>query len=184
MSDIVSDSSRLVTLPNCLSLSRVVVIPVMIWAVLGRSSVLVIGLLCWVVASDVLDGVIARRTHSTSRLGTLLDHGSDALFVSAMAALCAFLGLLPAMLPLLIVLAFMQYLLDSAVLKGASLRSSNFGRWNGVGYFAVTGGAVVNHVLAQAPHLATLMMGLGWVLMLSTLVSIFDRARHYGSVAK
>ena len=93
---------NLLTLPNSLSLSRIALIPVIAWAILAGAGEVAIGVFCFVVVTDVLDGLIARRSQQVSHIGTLLDHGSDAVFVTAVSTVCAYLGLLPPLLPLLI----------------------------------------------------------------------------------
>jgi hypothetical protein len=83
-------------------------------------------------------------------------------------------------LPLLIVIAFSQYVLDSYFLhRDKQLRMSRLGRWNGILYFA----PLVIIALARLPvpwGLGRPLLGLAtvvsWVLVLSTVASILDRA--------
>ena len=168
----------LLTLPNLLSISRVALVPALAWALLSGVGTVSIGLFCLVVVTDVVDGPIARRRQQTSRLGTLFDHGSDALFVAAACGLCAYLGLLPLLLPPLIALAFIQYALDSRVLAGASLRRSAIGRWNGIAYYVIVGIAIVVHHYARDPVIVSALRALGWLLVGTTLLSIALRAVH------
>ena len=170
---------NLLTLPNSLSLSRIALIPVIVWAILTGAGVVAIGIFCLVVVTDVLDGLVARRSQQVSRIGTLLDHGSDAVFVTAVAAVYAYLGLLPPLLPLLIAIAFIQYLLDSRVLEGASFRRSRIGRCNGIAYFVVTALAIIVHHYANGAVFIAALRTLGWLLVATTLVSIAERAIHF-----
>lgn len=170
--------TAILTLPNVVSLSRVAAIPVIAWAIVNDRGALALGLFGLVVTSDVLDGFIARRTRQSTRLGALLDHGADAAFVIAITALCAYLGLLPWLLAPVIALAFIQYVLDSHVLAGASLRPSVIGRWNGIAYFVVTGCAIfVNHYARDAWVVAALR-ACGWLLVATTVISTVERAIH------
>lgn len=164
------------TLPHLLSLSRIALIPAIAITILNGAGAASIGLFCLVVLTDVLDGRIARRRHQTSSLGTVLDHGSDALFVTAVCALCAYLGLLPLVLPVLIAIAFIQYLFGSKALVGAGLRPSAIGRFNGIAYFVIVGGAIVVHHYARLPVMVTALRVLGWLLVATTLLSIVERA--------
>ena len=166
------------TLPHLLSLSRIALIPAIAGAILGGAGAVSIALFCFVVLTDVLDGRIARRRHQTSTLGTALDHGSDAVFVTAVCALYAYLGLLPQALPPLIAIAFIQYLFDSHVLDGASLRPSAVGRFNGIAYFVIVGGAIVVHHYARDPFFVATLRNLGWFLVATTSLSIAERAIH------
>lgn len=167
-----------VTLPNALSAARVCVLPALAWSLLADAGVASLALFALAVTSDALDGPLARRSGRASARGTLLDHGADAVFVTVIAALCAWLGHLPVVLAPLIAVAFTQYVLDSRAASGAPLRRSVLGRWNGIGYFVVTGLAVFVHHYATGTALATLAHALGWALTGSTLASIADRALY------
>ena len=89
------------------------------------------------IASDYFDGIVARATNTASARGQLFDHGTDFLFVSLGLAGLSMTGLIYPLLPLLIAIAFTQYVFDSYYLsKQKRLRMSFLGRWNGVFYFA------------------------------------------------
>jgi phosphatidylglycerophosphate synthase len=64
-------------LPNVLSLSRVLLAVLFVPA--GRGGR--IALVCLAGATDFLDGWVARRTHTTTRWGALVDPIADRLFV-------------------------------------------------------------------------------------------------------
>src|SRR5215813_3209574 len=76
------------------------------------------------VATDVFDGIVARRRNEASPLGGLLDHSIDATFVTVTLAALAMIGAAPAPLPALAITAFVQYVWDSKALTGAPLRAS------------------------------------------------------------
>jgi cardiolipin synthase (CMP-forming) len=77
-------SNRILTLPNFISLGRLLMIPVFVWLLAGEGTevwgFIVLGL---VLASDWVDGYIARRTGQVSELGKLLDPLSDRLVIAA-----------------------------------------------------------------------------------------------------
>lgn len=140
------------------------------------------------VVSDVYDGKLARKYNQVSPLGGLLDHGTDALFVTGGCLALAWLGLVPLLLALLIPSAFIQYMLDSKALAGKSLRTSRLGKSNGVAYFALVGTAIGAHTLMQINLLLGLPLlplweyiiepGLqiaAWILIVSTIISMLDR---------
>lgn len=64
-------------LPNALSLSRLLLAILFVPA--GRATR--IALICVAAATDFLDGWLARRTHTTTRWGALVDPVADRLFV-------------------------------------------------------------------------------------------------------
>lgn len=131
------------------------------------------------IASDFLDGKVARAMNTASARGMLFDHGTDFLFVTATMAALAFTGALSPLLPILVTIAFSQYVLDSYFwFKQKQLKMSFLGRWNGVFYF----GPALLFISSQLPiagFLQTLFglaaSWLGYGLILSTLLSIIDR---------
>lgn len=75
-------SDRLVTIPNALSLTRLLVLPVIYLDLVDGRLVRAFVLLVIFAATDWLDGYLARRLDQVSRFGTLLDPISDrALFL-------------------------------------------------------------------------------------------------------
>ncbi|MDR2213508.1 MAG: CDP-alcohol phosphatidyltransferase family protein [Pseudomonadales bacterium] len=131
------------------------------------------------IASDIADGKVARAQGTASAAGQLFDHGTDCLFVTSALSGTAYAGLLTPWLPPLVLLAFTQYVVDSRFLhRQKHLRMSAIGRRNGIFYFAppliLASAALLSAPLAEP--LRTLAYWLAWALVLSTLVSIFDRA--------
>ncbi len=144
------------------------------------SAWLVAVLLTLAIASDYFDGVVARRHGTASADGQLFDHGTDCLFVTACLTGAALAGSVPLMLPVLIAMAFSQYVLDSYWLhRRKQLRMSTIGRWNGIGYFVplvVLAAARLEVVPGLSPLLTVAARVVAYVLVASTLVSIVDRA--------
>ncbi len=88
---------RVLTVPNALTLLRLLAVPVVLALLLTRTDAtdMAAGVLFVLAAlTDLLDGVIARRTIPT-RLGTLLDPVADRLMLSGVAIVLAVRGLLP-----------------------------------------------------------------------------------------
>jgi len=72
------------TVPNALSLARVLGVPPFLWLILGpHHDLLALMILMASGATDYLDGWLARRLHQTSRLGQLLDPAADRLYILA-----------------------------------------------------------------------------------------------------
>lgn len=132
------------------------------------------------IASDYFDGKVARRMNTASARGQLFDHSTDFLFVTGGLFGAAYAGLVTIWLPILIVLAFSQYVIDSYWLyHQKQLRMSMLGRWNGVFYFVPLVGIALSRLDSLSALSALLMQAvylLGLVLLLSTLASIVDRA--------
>ncbi|KRF25016.1 CDP-alcohol phosphatidyltransferase family protein [Phycicoccus sp. Soil803] len=75
-------TDRVLTLPNVLSVLRLVGVPVFLWAILSEHDVLALVVLMLSGVSDYLDGKIARRFGMESRLGQLLDPFADRLYIA------------------------------------------------------------------------------------------------------
>ncbi len=77
-------ADRIWTVPNMISVLRLLGVPLFLWLVLGpRADVWALGVLAAAGLSDWLDGKIARAWNQTSRLGTLLDPMADRLYIFA-----------------------------------------------------------------------------------------------------
>ena len=74
---------RVWTLPNLLSLLRLLGVPVFLWLILARLDGWALVVLCAAGISDYADVKIARRYRLTSRLGALLDPAADRLYILA-----------------------------------------------------------------------------------------------------
>ncbi|PJF17602.1 Cardiolipin synthase [Paramicrosporidium saccamoebae] len=86
---------RIWTIPNALSVGRVLITPVIGHAVLADKPVLAFSLLFASALSDFADGYLARRWRQQSALGSLLDPLGDKVLVGVLAASLAWKGLLP-----------------------------------------------------------------------------------------
>jgi len=169
-------ASRLSTRANALTALRLVCGPLLVLALVEGAAWPAFACFWLAVGSDWLDGRVARRYGEASALGGFLDHVTDAAFVSLGLAALALRGEAPALLPAAVALAFLQYTLDSRVLQGAPLRASALGRWNGIAYFVPIGTVVVRDALRLDWPAPDLVLGLGWALVATTLVSMADRA--------
>ncbi len=96
MSDL---GERIWTIPNAISLARLLGVPVFLWLVLGVDSKAgdwwAVGLLIASSASDWLDGKIARALNQQSRLGELLDPAADRLYIVATIVALAVRAIIP-----------------------------------------------------------------------------------------
>ena len=178
----VEDASRppapgWLTWANGLTLLRLALVPLLVWAILGERALWALGLFVAACASDFADGGLARRLGQSSSLGGLLDHTTDAtLNVAGMAALAA-RGLAPVALPALVAAAFVQYVVDSRAGAHRPLRPNPVGRWNGIAYYVFLGTPIVRDAAGIAWPWDTRVLAVGWGLVATTLVSMADRGR-------
>jgi cardiolipin synthase (CMP-forming) len=88
-------SSRIITIPNLLSLFRLGMVPVFLLLVVAGEDVFALAVLVLASATDFLDGVLARRLDQVTRLGQLLDPAADRLFIFAALIGLAVRGIAP-----------------------------------------------------------------------------------------
>jgi cardiolipin synthase (CMP-forming) len=92
-------SSRIITLPNLLTIFRMVLIPVFVSMLFYQKFVW--ALVIFVVAgiTDGLDGLLARRFHQQSQLGRILDPIADKLMLVTSFVVLSMRGVFPTPLP-------------------------------------------------------------------------------------
>jgi phosphatidylglycerophosphate synthase len=164
------------TWANLLTGLRLLSIVPCAWAIGTGQWTLAAGLFTLAVLTDLMDGPVARRYGHASPLGGLFDHATDALFVSVNLAALAWLGLVNPLLPLLVALAFLQYVFDSRALQGAVLRTSFLGKNNGIAYFVLVGVPVMRDALGWSFPPNSWVAAGGFLLLATTLVSMSERA--------
>lgn len=136
----------------------------------------VFALIVWLVAlaTDFLDGPVARRRGAVSGLSGAFDHTSDFLFVVGGIFAGAYREAFPWILPVCITSAFVQYAIDSYWLhRQIKFRGSKLGRYNGMLYFVPP----VMDILLRlgASFLQPLLTVLVWGLVVTTLISMVQR---------
>ena len=168
---------------NLLTAIRLLLLVPVAWGIAAPDfipAMLLVALVIIAIATDYFDGIVARATKSSSPAGQLFDHSTDFLFVTSSLAAAAIAGLIIPLLPVLIIIAFSQYVLDSHFLyRQKNLHMSFLGRLNGIFYFLpiilITASRL--DLLAAVEDLLLLCtVWLGYLLMASTVASILDRA--------
>jgi cardiolipin synthase len=87
---------RIVTIPNGLSVLRLLGVPVFLWLVLGpHQDAWAVVLLIASAATDWLDGKIARALNQQSKLGEALDPAADRLYIAATLVALAIRNIIP-----------------------------------------------------------------------------------------
>ena len=164
------------TLANALTLLRLAAAPALAAAIFCQAWLAATGLFWLAVASDFADGALARRRGHSSPLGGFLDHLTDALFCSFGLAALAQQGVVTALLPCGVLVAFTQYAWDSRVIQGKALRASWLGRWNGIAYYVMVAVPVIRNALGIGWPWGWLVGAMASALVLTTAASILDRA--------
>lgn len=133
-------------------------------------------LAAWLIAlaTDFLDGSIARGRGTVSAVTGTFDHATDFLFVASGLFAGASRGAFPWILPICITAAFGQYVIDSYWLhRRAGLRGSKLGRYNGMLYFVPPLLDIL--IRLGAVFLEPVLKILVWLLVLSTIASMGQR---------
>ncbi len=92
-------SSRIVTVPNLLTVFRMVLIPVFVSLLFYQRFVLALGIFVLAGITDGLDGLLARRFDQRSQLGTILDPIADKLMLVTSFVVLSMRAVFPQPLP-------------------------------------------------------------------------------------
>jgi len=88
-------TSRVATLPNLLSLLRLLLVPVFVWLILTERDGWALAVLAFGGLSDYLDGYLARRWGQITRVGQVLDPAADRLYIFSTVVGLAWRDLVP-----------------------------------------------------------------------------------------
>lgn len=165
-------ANQLTSLPNLLSSARLCLALPASYAIAHQ--LWLWASLCWVlaIASDLLDGWLARRLNCESTFGRLLDHGADAVFVTFCLLVLTHQERLAWPLTPLLVLAFGLYITEHIRKKAGS--PTSLGKVNGVAYYILVGLPLLQ-MLFYWSWLGPITLALSWGLVVSTLLLV---ARH------
>ena len=92
-------SSRIVTVPNLLTVFRMVLIPVFVSLLFYQRFLLALGIFILAGITDGLDGLLARRFNQKSQLGTILDPIADKLMLVTSFVVLSMRSVFPQPLP-------------------------------------------------------------------------------------
>ena len=102
-----SNENRIFTIPNLISFIRLLFIPIFVFVLFQGNNLVAAILYGLVAASDFLDGFVARKTNSVTKLGKILDPAVDSfLMIAAMLSLFI-IGRLPLWVVLFIVIRYL-----------------------------------------------------------------------------
>ncbi|KAI0074517.1 hypothetical protein K474DRAFT_1601357 [Panus rudis PR-1116 ss-1] len=90
------------TIPNLLTVSRIVACPILGWSIVHDDFVTATALLAYAGLTDLVDGFLARRYKMQSVLGTILDPAADKTLMTTLTITLAMKGLLPVPLAVII----------------------------------------------------------------------------------
>jgi CDP-diacylglycerol---glycerol-3-phosphate 3-phosphatidyltransferase len=148
-----------VTLPNWISIGRILLIPVFMVVLLGRlpgGDYLAVGVFALAAVTDKLDGYLARTRNSTSTFGVFLDPLADKLLVSAALISLVELDRVAAWVAMVIIAR--EFMVSGLRMVAASqervIAASQWGKLKTV----VQVVAIMALIIDSPPHLATTVL--------------------------
>jgi cardiolipin synthase len=155
-------SSRIVTVPNILSLLRLLLIPVfLVLLVLGHFGWALL-LIAVSAITDFVDGYVARHFNQVSRLGQLLDPAVDRLFILSTLIGLGYVDVLPWWLVAVIIGRDLLLLVLGVVLANHRFGPLPVHHLGKMGTFAILFAMPVLLAAAAFPDVAAVALPLGW----------------------
>lgn len=172
-------SDRVFTVPNLISLIRLLAIPVFWWLLLGADDLTAATILFAVIAgTDWVDGFLARRLDQVTKLGKSLDPVADRLMIASAVIAGLIAGIVPAVIGLTLMAreVYMAGVAGWLALRGGGTLEV---RWLGkVATFAVYS-AIGWFYMAEIPFLEVLTRPLAWVVGIGGLILYWVTAIQY-----
>ena len=164
---------EILTIPNAISLFRLLLIPVIVWLYCGRQEYgAAVGVILLSGASDIVDGFVARRFHMVSNFGKILDPIADKLTQAAMLlCLLSRYVWMWGLIALFLIREVGMIAMGAVVLKKKD--SVNSARWYGKLNTVVLYGVMMLLIVFPtiSPTLANVLIALcGGVILLSLLL--------------
>jgi cardiolipin synthase len=178
-------ASRVLTVPNVITVLRLCCIPIFVYLLFGRENRAAAGWLLGALgATDWVDGYIARRYGQVSELGKVLDPVADRLLLLVSVTCILIDGSAPLWFGLLVLLRELLVAVTTLVLAGMGARRIDVTRWGKAGTFAMMwafplwlGG---NSTMSYAP----LAEVLAWCFALPGLVLSYYATFRYVPLAR
>ena len=142
------------TIPNLISILRLLLVPIVIWALLDGQVGWALGLFVLAGVSDGIDGFIARHFNQRSKLGAYLDPMADKLLLVSVFVVLGYMG----ELPLWLVIAAVS---RDALIVSAVMLSTVMGHPVEMKPLYVSKANTATQILLAALVLADLAFGLG-----------------------
>jgi len=155
-------STRIVTIPNILSLFRLLLIPVFFLLLLTGNLGWALLLIAVSAITDFVDGYVARHFNQVTRLGQLLDPAADRLFILTTLVGLGLVGVLPWWFIAVIVARDVLLLLLGVVLANHRFGPLPVHHLGKMGTFAILFTMPVLLLAAAFPDTAWIALPVGW----------------------
>lgn len=156
-------SNQVFTIPNVISLTRLAMIPVFWWLVLGAGEIAVATILYAVVATtDWVDGYLARRLDQVTKLGKTLDPVADRLMIASAVVAGLIAGIVPALIGVTLMVREVYMTVVTLILVARRGRTLDV-RWLGKLATFIVYSSIGWFYMAEIPFLEFLTRPLAWV---------------------
>lgn len=159
-----SNEDRILTIPNLVTLIRLVGVAVFWWVLVGRDNVVVAAwLILGIGWTDWVDGYLARKLNQVSKLGKALDPVADRLMIASAVIGGLIAGVVPAVIaiPLLVREAVMAVVAARLAARGHGVLAVRY--WGKLATFLLYG--VIPAFYLSAAGVATwFMTPVAWIL--------------------
>ncbi|HWM80993.1 MAG TPA: CDP-alcohol phosphatidyltransferase family protein [Pseudolabrys sp.] len=91
------------TIPNLITLGRILLVPIVVWAIVSGAMLAAFLLFVAAGVSDAVDGFLAKRLRQTSELGAYLDPLADKALIVSIYVTLGIIGEIPRWLVILVV---------------------------------------------------------------------------------
>jgi cardiolipin synthase len=129
--------ARIITIPNILSVSRLVLLPVVLLLLFKHQGTAAVAVMVVSWTTDALEGHLARKLGQVSNLGRVLDHLVDKVWVSSVLVTLVFIRDLPLLIAGAVILRDLVILIGSGVImktKGSLVSSDVVGKITGCAF--------------------------------------------------
>jgi CDP-diacylglycerol--glycerol-3-phosphate 3-phosphatidyltransferase len=130
-------AARIVTLPNILSVSRIILLPIVLLLLFKHQNAAAVAVMLVSWSTDALDGYLARKLGQVSNLGRVLDHLVDKVWVGSVLVALVFIRDLPLFLAGAVILRDLLILAGSGVImkvRGLFVQSDVVGKITGLAF--------------------------------------------------
>jgi len=180
----------LLSIPNLITLGRILMVPVVVWAIASGAMWIAFVLFLAAGVSDAVDGYLAKRFHMTTELGAYLDPLADKALIVSIYLTLGISGLIPQWLVILVVSrdimivgAVMLSWLVGTPVKVKPLLVSKLNTVAQIVFACVLLGTLGFDY--ELPTLTRVLMGVVAVLtLLSVAAYVAEWVRHMNSTAK
>lgn len=176
----------MLTLPNILTLSRIVTVPILVfllWPVGGWFDyALAFAVYCLMGITDYFDGYVARARGTVSRLGVFLDPIADKIMVAAVILMLVFVGTIPGLHVIAALIILLREIMVSGLrefLAGiqVSVPVSRLAKWKTTFQLVSLGALILAGAVPQIAWVHAVGLASLWAAAVLTLVTGWDYLR-------